>query len=128
MRVKIGALLAAAAASAAGAAAWAKRKRDEDEPQPVFTRSAGTVETKVPEAPEPATEPAAAATGDDLTTVKGIGAVSQGRLKEVGVTTFAEIAAWSDEDLDSVAEQIKVSSERMRREDWVGQARAIVEA
>jgi predicted flap endonuclease-1-like 5' DNA nuclease len=40
------------------------------------------------------------------------------------VTTVAQIATWSDADVESVAAQIKVSPERIRREDWAGQARA----
>ena len=38
----------------------------------------------------------------------------------------AQLAAWSDEDIDTYGARIKVSPERIRREDWVGQARAIV--
>jgi predicted flap endonuclease-1-like 5' DNA nuclease len=44
------------------------------------------------------------------------------------VTTFAQIAAWSDDDLERVATDIKVSAERIRREDWVGQARTFTKA
>ena len=64
---------------------------------------------------------------DDLTELKGIGAVSLERLAGIGVTRFAQLAAWSEEDIDTYGAQIKVSPERIRREDWVGQARAVVE-
>ena len=65
-----------------------------------------------------------AATGDELHSIKGVGAVSEGRLRELGVTTFAQIAAWSDEDIEAVAPRMNISAERIRHEDWVGQARA----
>ena len=61
--------------------------------------------------------------GDRLQSLKGVGAVSADRLRATGVTTFAQIAAWDDEAIETVAARIKVSPERIRREDWVGQAR-----
>lgn len=117
--------LGAAVAAAAGAAVWAKRKADEDD----------ALEQEILDAVEdgaqagaggddPAVEPA----GDDLTDIKGIGAVSAERLNEAGVNTFAEIADWSDDDLEANSAKIKVSVERIRREDWVGQARTRTEA
>jgi large subunit ribosomal protein L21 len=139
----IGRLLVVAGSIAAGAAAaaavWTKRKTELD----TEAREAGADAPAMPDAaegrehgltplpPEPETqaaataeEPEADAGPDDLQSLKGIGAVSTERLAEQGVTTFAQIAAWSDEDLDAMAEAIKVSPERIRREDWVGQARA----
>ena len=132
-------LVAGAVAAAAGAAAWAKRKADEDaaldeeslrdEAQPDATavdaaQRAGAVDVAaIPVGDEPARD-----AGDDLTSLKGIGAVSEERLAGIGVTTFAQIASWSDEDLESVAARIKVSAERIRREDWVGQAKAAAES
>jgi predicted flap endonuclease-1-like 5' DNA nuclease len=52
--------------------------------------------------------------------------VSVERLGAIGITTVAQVAAWSDADVDAVAARINVSPERIRREDWVGQARAAV--
>jgi large subunit ribosomal protein L21 len=67
---------------------------------------------------------AADAVADDLTSIKGLGARSAERLAEAGVTTLAQIAAWSEADIDEMAPRINVGAERIRREDWVGQARA----
>jgi len=134
------ALLAAGAiAAAAGAAAWAKRKGAEDaaleeeysrhEVQPdaaaveIVPRAATVDVAAIPVGDESGRDD-----GDDLTSLKGIGAVSEERLAGIGVTRFAQIASWSDEDLESVAVRIKVSAERIRREDWVGQARAATES
>jgi predicted flap endonuclease-1-like 5' DNA nuclease len=116
--------LGAAVAAAAGAAVWAKRKADEDDAleQEIFD----TVEDRG-QAGVGGGGAAVESAGDDLTDIKGIGAVSAERLNDAGVTTFAEIAAWSDEDLEANSAKIKVSADRIRREDWVGQARAKTE-
>jgi large subunit ribosomal protein L21 len=130
----VGAAVAAAAAGA-GAAMWAKRKAEEDaalqreilDAVEDATPATVEVESAVDAAPDTGGNDGSDDDGaDDLTEVKGIGAVSAERLDGVGVTTFAQIAGWSDDDLEAVAAKIKVSPERMRREDWVGQARAIL--
>jgi large subunit ribosomal protein L21 len=132
--VALGAAVAAAAAGT-GAAIWAKRKAEED--AALEREILDIVEDEVMETPvaEPAAEPAPAgdaadgtgADTDELTDIKGIGAISKERLDHMGVTTFAQIAAWSDDDLEAASAIIKISPERIRREDWVGQARARVE-
>lgn len=135
----IGRLLVVAGGIAVGAAtaaaAWTRRKT---------MPGAGTKARErglTPLPPEPETQATAAAepagtaehqadsdTPDDLQAVKGIGDVSEERLAEAGVTTLAQIAGWSDDDLETIAAAIKVSPERIRREDWVGQAKAAAEA
>jgi large subunit ribosomal protein L21 len=132
MKARIAALLAAAgaAAAAAGAAVWSRRKEEDKASSSRETAEAETVEvTNTPDAAP--RDASAGATGshdagaaDDLTQLKGIGAVSAERLAGIGVTTFAQLASWSDEDLQAHAAEIKVSPDRIRREDWVGQARA----
>ena len=132
MKARIAALIAAAgaAAAAAGAAAWAKREADEDEALEAEIFAAVEAEA-LAEAEAAATEEPRVATipvepeADDLTVVKGIGAVSAERLSGIGITSLAQLAAWSDADVDDVGPRIKISPDRIRREDWVGQARAI---
>lgn len=126
---------AVAAVAATGAAVRARRRPDrragEPETKPTqaaSTKGAATRQDTSPRTPAAAGAPAAGdAAGDDLTALKGIGAVSAERLGSSGVTTLAQIAAWTDEDIESLATAIKVSPERIRREDWVGQARASLE-
>ena len=138
MKAKIAALVAAvtAAAATAGAAAWAKRKTDEDEAlereilETVEAEAmAGSEIATIPVQADPNDDSGASDAGqaDDLTTLKGIGAVSSERLAGIGVTRFAQLAAWSEADIDTYGARIKVSPERIRREDWVGQARTVVE-
>ncbi len=130
MKVKIGAVVAAvvAAASAAGAAAWAKRKRDEDPPDLEVAAVPGTAThpegTKAAGVAKDGAAQGVTSAPDELTSLKGLGPKSAERLAEAGVTTLAEIAAWSDADIDEIAPRLKVSADRIRHEDWVGQARA----
>jgi large subunit ribosomal protein L21 len=130
MRSKIGALVAgvAAAAGAAGAAVLARRKKGEDELDlEVADAPVKTSKAAAPEAPasEPVAEAAAATAGaDDLTAIKGLGKVKAARLAEAGVTTFAQVAAWTDEDIAEVGLQVNTGPGQIKREDWVGQAKA----
>ncbi|CAN5856070.1 hypothetical protein BH23CHL8_BH23CHL8_19090 [soil metagenome] len=62
---------------------------------------------------------------DDLQAIKGIGAVMADRLREGGITSVGQVAAWSSEDVQDVATRLGIKPERITREDWVGQARAI---
>jgi large subunit ribosomal protein L21 len=130
MRSKIGALVAgvAAAAGAAGAAVLARRKKGEDELDlEVADAPVETSKAAAPEAPasEPVAEAAVSTAGaDDLTAIKGLGKVKAARLAEAGVTTFAQVAAWTDEDIAEVGLQVNTSPGQIKREDWVGQAKA----
>ena len=131
--VMLGAAVAAAAAGA-GAAVWAKRKAEEDAALEqrmldAMVKQAQAGRADVAAAVSDPTEDGAedGAAGDDLTEVKGIGAVSSERLNDNGVTTFAQIADWSDDELEAASAKIKVSAERIQREDWVGQAQAKIE-
>jgi F-type H+-transporting ATPase subunit gamma len=75
-------------------------------------------------------QPVAAATAvgvlerDDLTEVVGIGPVLNGKLAAMGITTFAEIAAWSDADALGIGGQLDFPG-RIERENWIEQARAL---
>jgi predicted flap endonuclease-1-like 5' DNA nuclease len=44
----------------------------------------------------------------------------------MGVATADQVAGWTETDLERIAVEIHVSADRIRREDWVGQARALV--
>jgi large subunit ribosomal protein L21 len=58
--------------------------------------------------------------GDDLTEIKGIGPVAAGQLNEQGITTFAQIAALTDEDVARIDEAMPFSAEQIT--DWRQQA------
>ena len=59
--------------------------------------------------------------GDDLTEIKGIGPVAAQQLKEQGITTFAQIAGLSAEDIQKVDDYMPFSSAQI--EDWQAQAK-----
>ncbi len=69
----------------------------------------------------PAPAPAAA---DDLTLIKGIGPVNARKLRDHGVTSFAQIAAWKKADVVAAEAYLEFDG-RIAREDWIGQAKTL---
>src|SRR5207248_2971360 len=59
---------------------------------------------------------------DDLKRIKGIGPAFERELRKHGVRSFAQIAAWTEADVDAIAPKIKARAERIRRDNWVGKA------
>ncbi len=77
---------------------------------------------KAEKAEKPAKAKKAAATdGDDLSTISGVGPVIVGKLHAEGITTFAQIAAWTDADVEAIEEKLSFKG-RVGREDWIAQA------
>lgn len=64
---------------------------------------------------------------DDLTKIEGIGPFLQGKLHEMGVYTYAEIASWDDAQVAAVTDRIGYFPGRIEKDDWVGQARKLYE-
>ncbi|MDE2403843.1 MAG: hypothetical protein KGM17_03890 [Sphingomonadales bacterium] len=64
-----------------------------------------------------------AAPADDLTRIKGLGPKLATRLAELGVTSFAQIAAWDGADLARIDGQLGAFAGRPARDQWVEQAR-----
>lgn len=60
---------------------------------------------------------------DDLTRIKGLGPKLAATLHGLGITSFAHIAAWSDSDIDRIDPQLGRFQGRIRRDNWVEQAR-----
>lgn len=73
-----------------------------------------------PEAPIPPGE-----TADDLTRIKGLGPKIAALLGEFGVTTFAQIAAWTPEEVERIDAKLGRFSGRITRDQWVEQARLL---
>jgi predicted flap endonuclease-1-like 5' DNA nuclease len=69
----------------------------------------------------PAPAPVAA---DDLTLIKGIGPVNARKLRDHGVTSFAQIAAWKKADVVAAEAYLEFDG-RIAREDWIGQAKTL---
>ena len=61
---------------------------------------------------------------DELKRIKGIGAVIEETLNELGVYTFAQIAQWTPENISWVENSLAFPG-RIEREDWVNQAKIL---
>jgi predicted flap endonuclease-1-like 5' DNA nuclease len=64
---------------------------------------------------------------DDLKRITGIGPGYERALHELGVTTFAQIAAWAPSDIERVATALRTTPKRILRDDWITRARALVD-
>ncbi len=62
---------------------------------------------------------------DDLKLIKGIGPALEKKLHACGITRFREVAALSDAEIARIEAVIKFAG-RIRREDWIGQAQALL--
>lgn len=60
-----------------------------------------------------------------LRRIRGIGPGYQRLLEQLGVTRVQQVAAWSSADVASFAEKLRIKPERIKKDDWVGQARAL---
>ena len=131
MRSKITALVTAvaAAASAAGVAKWARARQGEDEPQlEVSAAELAPSDEVVSEAAPTLAPTASSGEGlDDLTAIKGLGKVKAAKLVASGITSYAQVAAWTDDDIAEVGLAVNTSPGQIKREDWVGQAKALAE-
>ncbi len=74
-----------------------------------------------------AVEAPRAASGDDLTRLKGIGPGLEKALRGAGVTSLSQIAAWTEDDIRAIAPVLRARPERIQREDWVGNARRLLQ-
>ena len=83
---------------------------------------AATLDAAAPPAATPA-----ASDGDALTRIKGLGPKLATQLGEMGITRFAQIAAWDEAEIDRVDTQLGRFQGRIRRDDWVGQARLLAQ-
>jgi hypothetical protein len=62
---------------------------------------------------------------DELTDIRGIGAVLARKLREVGIFRFKELANLGDEDLQRAQILIPDLARRMKRDDWIDQAHSL---
>jgi len=78
------------------------------------------------DAPAGGSLPRRGPTGEDnLELIMGVGPIYVKRLRELGITTFEQLADASYEDLDKVT---RGNLERVVKEDWRGQARRLMQS
>ncbi|WP_299369702.1 50S ribosomal protein L21 [uncultured Tateyamaria sp.] len=104
-------------AAVVAAAAAPKKAKKADAP-----KAEAPAEAPKKEAKKAAPKKAAAAAGaDDLKELSGVGPALEKKLHENGVTTFAQIAAWTPEDVADMDEKLSFKG-RIEREGWIAQA------
>jgi predicted flap endonuclease-1-like 5' DNA nuclease len=93
-------------------------KEEEEEEE-----ASGEVESDV----EPETDSESPTQRDNLKKIKGVGPAIEKTLNEIGIFNFQQIADMSEYDIDRVAKRLKGFHSRIYREDWIGQARALLD-
>jgi len=76
-------------------------------------------------AAEPAPAPVAPEEADDLTRIKGLGPKLKTLLAGLGITRFAQIAAWTEADLAAIDPKLGAFAGRPARDSWIEQARLL---
>ena len=62
---------------------------------------------------------------DDLKLIVGVGPVLERMLQQLGITTYRQIARWSERDIDEIDAKLPEFPGRIRRDGWVTQAREL---
>jgi large subunit ribosomal protein L21 len=75
-------------------------------------------------APKAAKAVAAVTGGDDLKQLSGVGPALEKKLHAAGVTTFAQVAAWTEADVAAMDEKLSFKG-RIEREGWIEQAKEL---
>ncbi|WP_095199388.1 proton-conducting membrane transporter [Mesorhizobium carmichaelinearum] len=101
------------AASKPAAASTASAAKSSPAPKPAATKKAA-----------PAAAKPAAAKPDNLRRLIGIGPVNERLLKAQGVTTYAQIAAWTAADIKRIEDVMNFDG-RIARERWIEQAKLL---
>ena len=73
-------------------------------------------------APAKAAAPAADQAADDLKKLSGVGPALEKKLLAGGITSFAQIAAWSADDVASVDAELSLKG-KIEKEGWIAQAK-----
>lgn len=63
---------------------------------------------------------------DDLKKISGVGAVLEKKLNALGITKYAQVAAFTKAEIDQVDEVLSFKG-RIEREDWLSQAKKLDE-
>ena len=75
-------------------------------------------------AAKPAKAEAAPAAADDLKKLTGVGPALEKKLIAAGITSYAQIAAWTEADVAVIDEQLSFKG-KIEREGWIDQAKEL---
>ena len=62
---------------------------------------------------------------NDLTEIKGVGPFIEGKLNEIGIYTFEQVSKFDKDFIQLVTEAIQFFPGRIKRDNWVGQAKKL---
>lgn len=94
----------------------------EEEPEPDLSRGADVV------APNAPATPARSLVKDDLTLIDGIGPFLEKKLNDIGIVSFEQISQFDHDKIAEVTRDIQFFEGRIEKDDWVGQAKRLLEA
>ena len=63
---------------------------------------------------------------DDLRRIRGIGPKIEAQCHQLGIYSYAQIAAWTAEDIAHIDVQLRGFEGRASRDDWVSEAKALM--
>ena len=92
-------------------------------PSPVI--AAEQVPAAVPPPAPPAAPAATGGAADDLSRIKGVGPKLKAMLIAMDITSFEQIANWTEQDIDRIDAQLGRFEGRIRRDSWTEQARML---
>ena len=109
----------------------APKAKAEDKAKPAEKAKATEKPKAAPKAKAAKEEPAAIFSApkgdaDDLKKISGVGPVLEKKLHASGVTQYAQIAAFSKDDIAKLDEALNFKG-RIERDDWIGQAKALAD-
>lgn len=93
-------------------------------PKPAAAAPSSEKKTAEKSAPTPASSKKAAA-GDDLKALTGVGPALEQKLIEAGITSYAQIASWSEADLDKLDGEISGLKAKAEKGDWINEAKKL---
>ncbi|RWM18582.1 MAG: proton-conducting membrane transporter [Mesorhizobium sp.] len=115
---------AAKAAAAPKASASKASASTASAPKPPASKTGAAPKSAAPAAKKAATTKAAAGKASNLRRLIGIGPANERLLNGLGVTTYAQIAAWTAADVKRIEETLNFDG-RIERERWIEQAKLL---
>lgn len=117
-------MVIAAGAAAAKPAAKKKAAPKKEAPKKEAKAEKPAAKEEAPKAaPKKAAPKKAAAGADDLKRISGVGPALEKKLHGFGITTFAQIAAWTPEEIADFDDKLSFKG-RIERDEWLKQAAA----
>jgi predicted flap endonuclease-1-like 5' DNA nuclease len=65
---------------------------------------------------------------DDLKQISGVGPGLEKKLQDAGITSYAQIAALTDAEIQDLEANVVKFAGRIKRDDWIGQAQQLMGA